>query len=656
MKRYKLLLILLDALLIDLAFFLALCLRVDFHIPTNFIIAYRNNMLVIPIIQIGVYMLFNIYSILWQYTSTKELFRLAIAVLIGSAGALTFGTMIGHLLPRSVYVIYLLIILIFMASSRIGIRMFYRLLKDETLSLRSLFSKEEAHVKKRLMIVGAGEASSILIKEIQKEFYSQNEIILAVDDAKHKQRAHIHGVPVKGVIEDIPELASKWQINKIIIAIPSASKKRIAEIIKICNKTSCKLELVPPLSQTIDANFGLKNLRPVSIEDLLGREEVVLDNTSLQTYIHNKTILVTGGGGSIGSELCRQIVSFHPQKLIIFDIYENNAYDLQNELLQKGISPEPLEVIIGSVRDAEKLRYVFDKYKPHIVFHAAAHKHVPLMEGSPEEAIKNNVFGTLNLALLAKEYHVRKFILISTDKAVNPTNVMGASKRICEMIIQSLGQVTLTSPSSSKPLPLQEGTSPSLPSVSSLAESTSSTEFAAVRFGNVLGSNGSVIPLFKKQLEAGGPLTVTHEEIIRYFMTIPEAVRLILQAMTFATGGEIFILDMGEPVKIMDLAKNFIKLSGLELGKDIDINVTGLRPGEKLYEELLLNEEGLQTTACEKIHIGQPLNLSFESLLPKLEVLKESLYDEDTLKAAIKDIVPTYTYTPKEPTVQHKAI
>ena len=630
MKRYKLLLILLDAILIDLAFFLALCLRVDFDIPTNFIIAYRNNMLVLPIIQIGVYMLFNIYSILWQYTSTKELFRLAIAVLIGSAGALTFGTMIGHLLPRSVYVIYLLIILIFMAASRISIRMFYRLLKDETLSLRSLFSKEEAHAKKRLMIVGAGEASSILIKEIQKEFYSQNEIILAVDDAKHKQHANIHGVPVKGAIEAIPQLATKWQIDKIIIAIPSASKKRVAEIIKICNKTSCQLELVPPLSQTIDASFGLKNLRPVSIEDLLGREEVVLDNIQLQTYIQNKTILVTGGGGSIGSELCRQIISFGPQKLIIFDIYENNAYDLQNELLQKGFSPQLVEVIIGSVRDREKLRYVFDKFKPDLIFHAAAHKHVPLMEGSPEEAIQNNVFGTLNVALLAKEYHVRKFILISTDKAVNPTNVMGASKRICEMIIQSLGQTS--------------------------THKASTTEFAAVRFGNVLGSNGSVIPLFKKQLEAGGPLTVTHEEIIRYFMTIPEAVRLILQAMTFATGGEIFVLDMGEPVKIMDLAKNFIKLSGLELGKDIDIKITGLRPGEKLYEELLMNEEGLQTTACEKIYIGQPLNLSFEALLPKLEVLKESLYDEENLKAAIQDIVPTYTYTPKEIKSQASAI
>ncbi len=630
MKRYKLLLILLDAILIDLAFFLALCLRVDFDIPTNFIIAYRNNMLVLPIIQIGVYMLFNIYSILWQYTSTKELFRLAIAVLIGSAGALTFGTMIGHLLPRSVYVIYLLIILIFMAASRISIRMFYRLLKDETLSLRSLFSKEEAHAKKRLMIVGAGEASSILIKEIQKEFYSQNEIILAVDDAKHKQHANIHGVPVKGAIEAIPQLATKWQIDKIIIAIPSASKKRVAEIIKICNKTSCQLELVPPLSQTIDASFGLKNLRPVSIEDLLGREEVVLDNIQLQTYIQNKTILVTGGGGSIGSELCRQIISFGPQKLIIFDIYENNAYDLQNELLQKGFSPQLVEVIIGSVRDREKLRYVFDKFKPDLIFHAAAHKHVPLMEGSPEEAIQNNVFGTLNVALLAKEYHVRKFILISTDKAVNPTNVMGASKRICEMIIQSLGQTS--------------------------THKASTTEFAAVRFGNVLGSNGSVIPLFKKQLEAGGPLTVTHEEIIRYFMTIPEAVRLILQAMTFAIGGEIFVLDMGEPVKIMDLAKNFIKLSGLELGKDIDIKITGLRPGEKLYEELLMNEEGLQTTACEKIYIGQPLNLSFEALLPKLEVLKESLYDEENLKAAIQDIVPTYTYTPKEIKSQASAI
>ncbi|PHV70184.1 nucleoside-diphosphate sugar epimerase [Sporanaerobium hydrogeniformans] len=615
MKRYKLLLILLDALLIDLAFFLALCLRVDFKIPPNFIIAFRNNMLVIPFIQIGVYMLFNIYSILWQYTSTKELFRLVIAVIIGSTGALSFGTMIGHLLPRSVYIIYLLIILIFMAGSRISIRMLYRLLKDETLSLRSLFGKEEASLKKRLMIVGAGEASSILIKELQKEFYGENDIILAVDDDRRKHHANIHGVPVRGTLPQIPELAQKWQIDKILIAIPSASKKRIAEIIKICNTTSCQLELVPPLSQTIDASFGLKNLRRVSIEDLLGREEINLDNTQLQTYIHSHTVLVTGAGGSIGSELCRQIIDLQPKKLIIFDIYENNAYDLQNELLQKGVSKELLEVIIGSVRDKDKLRYVFAKHQPELIFHAAAHKHVPLMESSPEEAIKNNVFGTLNTALLAKEYQVKKFILISTDKAVNPTNVMGASKRICEMIIQAL--------------------------------KGSSTEFAAVRFGNVLGSNGSVIPLFKKQLEAGGPLTVTHPDIIRYFMTIPEAVRLILEALTFAKGGEIFILDMGEPIKIMDLAKNFIKLSGLELGKDIDIKITGLRPGEKLFEELLLNEEGLQTTSCDKIYIGQPMELSFEVLLEKLEVLQASLYDEETLKAAIKDLVPTYTYTPQ---------
>lgn len=644
MKRYKIILILLDAVLIDLAFLLALCLRVDFPIPHHFMIAYRNNMLVIPIIQIAVFMLFNIYNILWQYTSTKELIQLSIAVMIGSAGALTFGTMIGHLLPRSVYIIYLLIILIFMAGSRIGVRMIYKLLHDDTLSLSTFFGKESPGHRKRIMIVGAGEASSILIKELQKQFNSINDIVLAIDDDKRKHHASIHGVPVRGTIQDIPQLAEKYHIDEIIIAIPSASKKRISQILKICNTTSCRLQIVPPLAKTIDATFGLKNIRPVSIEDLLGREEINLDNTDVLHYIANHTILVTGGGGSIGSELCRQILTFKPKKLIIFDIYENNAYDLQNELLQKGFDPHLLKVIIGSVRDKEKLRYVFQYYKPDLVFHAAAHKHVPLMEDNPEEAIKNNVFGTLNTALLAKEFRVKKFILISTDKAVNPTNVMGATKRLCEMIIQSLSKENDG-----------DGSPNLLFGTSSKVGDYPKTEFAAVRFGNVLGSNGSVIPLFKKQLEAGGPLTVTHEEIIRYFMTIPESVRLILQAMSFAKGGEIFVLDMGEPVKIMDLAKNFIKLSGLELGKDIDIKITGLRPGEKLYEELLMNEEGLQKTRCEKIFVAQPMDLSFKELRSQLDRLLEQPYDKEALKTSIHNLVPTYTYG-SQTTVQDKAI
>ncbi|MDF2614070.1 MAG: nucleoside-diphosphate sugar epimerase [Clostridia bacterium] len=612
MKRYKILLILFDAILINLAFFLALWLRVEFTIPSKFLVAFRNSVLIMPLIQIGVFMFFKIYNILWRYTSTKELFKLASAVLIGSIGCLSFGVMTGHLLPRSVYIIYLFIILLFMLGSRIGIRIIYRLLKNDELSLSMLFNKETELHKKRIMIIGAGEASSILIKEFQKEFNSLNDVVLAVDDDIHKHHASIHGVPVKGSIEDVPNLASKWMIDEIIIAIPSASKRRIAKIIKICNTTNCCLKLVPPLTKAIDASLGVKNIRSVNIEDLLGRDEINLDSTDVAAYLKSNTVLVTGGGGSIGSELCRQIMSFNPNKLIIFDIYENNAYDLQNELLQKGLGSSHLEVIIGSVRDSNKLRQVFEKHSPDIIFHAAAHKHVPLMEANPEEAVKNNVFGTLNTALLAKEFRVKKFILISTDKAVNPTNVMGATKRICEMIIQSL----------SKESPY--------------------TEFAAVRFGNVLGSNGSVIPLFRKQLEAGGPLTVTHKDIIRYFMTIPEAVRLILQAMTFAKGGEIFVLDMGEPVKIMDLAKNFIKLSGLTVGKDIEIKVTGLRPGEKLYEELLMDEEGLKKTTCDKIFIGQPLDLSFEELSKQLDLLQGSIHDKETLKACIASIVPTY--------------
>lgn len=612
MKRYKILLILIDAVLIDLAFFLALWLRVEFDIPRHFWTAYKNGVLVMPIIQISVFMLFKIYTILWRYTSTKELFKLATAIVIGSIGCLSFGVMTGHLLPRSVYIIYLLIILLFMAGSRIGIRILYRLFKNDELSLSMLFNRETDASKKRIMIVGAGEACSTLIKEFQKQFNNPNDVVLAIDDDLRKQHASIHGIPVCGTVADIPDLANKWLIDEIIIAIPSASKKRISQIIKICNITPCTLKLVPPLTKMIDTSLGLKNIRPVNIEDLLGREEVNLDSSGVAQHIHNHTILITGGGGSIGSELCRQVLSFAPKKLIIFDIYENNAYDLQNELLQNGVNAASLEVIIGSVRDPRKLRYVLETYQPDIIFHAAAHKHVPLMESNPEEAVKNNVFGTLNTALLAKELKVKKFILISTDKAVNPTNVMGATKRICEMIIQSLSQ------------------------------ESSYTEFAAVRFGNVLGSNGSVIPLFKRQLEAGGPLTVTHPEIIRYFMTIPEAARLILQAMSFAKGGEIFVLDMGEPVKILELAKNFIKLSGLSLGKDIDIKITGLRPGEKLYEELLMDEEGLQKTKCDKIFVGQPLDLSFEELNKQLDLLLHSIEDKQILKECIASIVPTY--------------
>ncbi len=612
MKRYKIILMLIDAILINLAFFLALWLRVDFNIPPHFLTAYKNSILIMPLIQISVFMLFKIYRILWQYTSTKELLQLGTAILIGSAGCLGFGVMTGNLLPRSVYIIYLLIILIFMAGSRIAIRILYRILNHDDLSLSMLFNRDTAVHKKRIMIIGAGEASSMIIKELQKAFQSSNEIVLAVDDDNRKQHASIHGVPVRGTIEAIPTLASKWLIDEIIIAIPSASKKRISQILKICNTTNCKLKIVPPLTKAVDASLSLKNIRAVSIEDLLGREEIVLDNTGVMTYVEDHTVMVTGGGGSIGSELCRQIISFKPKRLVVFDIYENNAYDLQNELMQKGIGTSSLEVIIGSVRDPQKLRQVIEKYNPDIIFHAAAHKHVPLMETSPEEAVKNNVFGTLNTALLAKEFKVKKFILISTDKAVNPTNVMGATKRICEMIIQSL---------SLEP---------------------SCTEFAAVRFGNVLGSNGSVIPLFKRQLDAGGPLTVTHAEIIRYFMTIPEAVRLILQAMSFAKGGEIFVLDMGDPVKIMDLAKNFIKLSGLELGKDIDIKITGLRPGEKLFEELLMDEEGLQKTECDRIFVAQPLQLSFDELSKQLDTLWGSIHDPETLKLCIASIVPTY--------------
>lgn len=607
MPRNKLILIICDGILLNCSFLVALLLRFENSIPIDYYSLYSHTFWLLTVISLSCFMLTGLYHSLWSYAGAKELIHTFLCIMISS---MIFYFCLNSLplnFPHSVYFIYFILASI----TTSGLRLTYRIARR----LRNLIIKSKelsCYKNHRILLIGAGDAASLIIKELQYLSPFHSPIILAVDDSPHKQNASIHGIPIKGTIKDIPSLVAQHHINHIILAIPSASKQRTSEILTLCNTTSCKLEIFPGIQNSLNDSPTLKHLRAVSIEDLLGREEISLDNTPLTTYLQNKVILVTGGGGSIGSELCRQIIKYNPHQLLIFDIYENNAYELQQELLANGTNPEQLKVIIGSVRDEEKLRRVFEQFRPNLVFHAAAHKHVPLMETNPCEVIKNNVFGTLHTALYAKQYEAEKFILISTDKAVNPTNIMGASKRLCEMIIQSL------------------------------ASTHCKTSFAAVRFGNVLGSNGSVIPLFRKQLEAGGPLTVTHEEIIRYFMTIPEAVRLILQATTFAKGGEIFVLDMGQPVKIMDLAKNFIKLSGLELGKDIQIEVTGLRPGEKLYEELLMSEEGLQKTSCDKIFVGQPLDINFESLLHSLYALENVLYDETSLKQAIMNLVPTY--------------
>ncbi len=461
------------------------------------------------------------------------------------------------------------------------------------------------------MIIGAGEACNVVMKELELSTELDAHICCIIDDDTSKHGTYIHGVKVVGGRDKILYYAEKYKITEMIIAIPSMSKKELQKILQICQQWECDLKILPGVYQLVNGEVTVEKLRNVNIEDLLGRDPIQITSETIGRYVSGKTVLVTGGGGSIGSELCRQIAANGVQQLIIFDIYENNAYDIQQELKQKYPNLD-LVVLIGSVRNGRKVNSIFAKYRPNIVYHAAAHKHVPLMEDSPNEAVKNNVFGTYKVALAADIYKTEKFVLISTDKAVNPTNIMGATKRICEMIIQMFSR-------------------------------RSKTEFAAVRFGNVLGSNGSVIPLFKRQIAAGGPVTVTHPDIIRYFMTIPEAVSLVLQAGASAAGGEIFVLDMGRPVKIVDLAKNLIRLSGFTPGVDMEITYTGLRPGEKLYEELLMDEEGLQNTENELIHVGKPIEFDEEEFLEDLKALYKLAYDEtEEMKYIVKKIVPTY--------------
>ena len=461
------------------------------------------------------------------------------------------------------------------------------------------------------MLIGAGEGAMSLLAEMQTSKHLEKNVRCVIDDDPMKIGRHLRGVPIVGNRYAIKEAVYKYKIQEIIICIPSASTSQLRPILDICKETECELKIMPGVYQLINGEVNASKLRPVSIEDLLGREEIKVNLDEIMGYVSNKVIMVTGGGGSIGSELCRQIAQHQPKRLIIFDIYENNAYEIQQEL-KRNYPDLALSTLIGSVRDESRLETVFEKYRPQIVYHAAAHKHVPLMEKSPNEAIKNNVLGTYNVVRMADYYGVEKFVQISTDKAVNPTNIMGASKRICEMIVQTY-------------------------------DAKSETEFVAVRFGNVLGSNGSVIPLFKKQIENGGPITVTHPDIIRYFMTIPEAVSLVLQAGAYAKGGEIFVLDMGEPVKIVDLAKNLIRLSGLTLGKDIDIEYTGLRPGEKLYEELLMDEEGMTETPNKKIFIGHPIDVNGERLLKALSIMERAAGQEtNDMRMIVESIVPTY--------------
>jgi len=465
--------------------------------------------------------------------------------------------------------------------------------------------------RKRVLVIGGGKAGSIMIKEMYSNPQIHKYPVGVIDDDPEKYKRKINGVPILGTRDDIGRIVKEKKIDEVLIAMPAASKAEIKQIVDICKKLKCSLKTLPGVYELIDGRVDIKKIRDIEIEDLLGRDPIKVDLQEISGYLTNEVVLVTGGGGSIGSELCRQIAGFSPKKLIIFDIYENSIYDVQQELKRKHGNSLNLEVIIGSVRDKNRLEQIFKTYKPTVIFHAAAHKHVPLMETSPMEAIKNNVFGTMNVAECADKLGAKRFVLISTDKAVNPTNIMGATKRIAEIIVQAINR-------------------------------KSKTEFVAVRFGNVLGSNGSVIPLFRKQILEGGPVTVTDPEIIRYFMTIPEAVQLVIQAGAMAEGGEIFVLDMGDPVKIADLARDLIKLSGFEPDVDIKIEYTGLRPGEKLYEELLMAEEGLQETKHEKIFIGKPVVSELEHIKKEIEMLKVILVGDQTelVEAIVKKLVP----------------
>jgi FlaA1/EpsC-like NDP-sugar epimerase len=594
-----------DTFLLNACVYLSLIMRFDVGIVSiepQYINNYVDNMLFYTIISLLIFWVFRLYHSLWQYASIAEVYRIAEACITVEVVHFLSNKIVGNMLPRSCYFNAAIYLIIAICASRFMYRM-----------IRTVLNKyRNIKTSNNVMIIGAGEATNVIMREIQSSSYLANSnIACIIDDDRRKVGKYIRGVKVIGTRDKIKEAAKLYDIDEIIFAIPSASNEVKRDILNICKETDCTLKILPGVYQMVDGEVNVDSIRNVDVLDLLGRDPIEVDIESIMGYVKDKVIMVTGGGGSIGSELCRQLVSHKPKQLIIFDIYENNAYDIQQEL-KINYPDANVVTLIGSIRNVSRLESVFAQYKPDIVYHAAAHKHVPLMEVSPDEAVKNNVVGTWNVARMADKYGVKKFVMISTDKAVNPTNVMGATKRICEMIVQTYNEI-------------------------------SKTDFVAVRFGNVLGSNGSVIPLFKRQIEAGGPVTVTDPNIIRYFMTIPEAVSLVLQAGAYAKGGEIFILDMGEPVKIDDLAKNLIRLSGYTLGVNMEIKYTGLRPGEKLYEELLMKEEGLQETDNKLIHIGKPIEFDKENFFDNLEKLKEEAYSETgNIRESLKKVVDTY--------------
>lgn len=628
-------LMLYDIVAVNLAYFLALWIRFDCKfssIDERYLQNYIHFAAIYTVFCLGVFWALHLYKSIWRYASFTELMRVLTssfltAVFHAVAITLLFGRM-----PASYYLFGALIQFLLI----IGVRFSYRFILLER-SRRSISRSADP-----TMLIGAGSAGQMILRDIIRAKETDLDVKCIIDDNPNKRNRYLEGVPIVGGREDILVSVEKYRIKKILVAIPSASAEDQREILNICNETGCELKMLPGIYQLVNGEISVDKMRDVSVEDLLGREPIQVNMSEIFRAISGKTILVTGGGGSIGSELCRQIAAHAPKQLVIFDIYENNAYDIEQELREKYPRLN-LVVLIGSVRDSRRIAHVFEKYKPEIVYHAAAHKHVPLMEVSPCESIKNNVIGTYKTAYAAMSNGCKRFVLISTDKAVNPTNIMGASKRLCEMVVQSFDRM------------VKEGRADQIPQLFVHAEDIGKvsdpvavgkpcTEFVAVRFGNVLGSNGSVIPLFKKQIAHGGPVTVTHPDIIRYFMTIPEAVSLVLQAGTYAKGGEIFVLDMGAPVKIDTLARNLIKLSGFKPDVDIKVEYTGLRPGEKLFEEKLMAEEGLRTTPNHLIHIGNPIPFNVTHFLRQLENLMEVSYanDEANIRLLVEDMVPTY--------------
>lgn len=658
-KLIALYLLIYDIVTINLSYFIGLWLRFDLQyskIPSEYLMAFIKFAPFYTAFSIIVFYMMHMYNSLWRFASFNELTSIMMATVVTGTAHVVGITLFVRRMPIAYYVFGICAQFIFTTGIRFG----YRFVNLERAKREK--TEKSAHVKHHVMVIGAGAAGMTVLRELHNSRELTSRACCVIDDNPNKWNRFIEGTPIVGGRDTILENAEKYDIDTIMLTMPSASAKDKRDILNICKETHCELKSLPGIYQLANGEVLLSKMKSVAIEDLLGRDQIKVDMAEIFNQLKGKTILVTGGGGSIGSELCRQIAAHEPKQLIIFDVYENNAYEIEQELRRKYKDRLNLVVLIGSVRDTRRIDMVFEKFRPDIVYHAAAHKHVPLMETSPNEAIKNNVVGTYKTAYAALKYGAQKFVLISTDKAVNPTNIMGASKRLCEMVIKSMDVISRTGKNNLLPLlhahrdvddpmdradvgvgnDVQEDT---------VSKAKNRTQFVAVRFGNVLGSNGSVIPLFKKQIEAGGPVTVTHPDIVRYFMTIPEAVSLVLQAGTYAAGGEIFVLDMGEPVKIDSLARNLIKLSGFEPDVDIKISYSGLRPGEKLYEEKLMAEEGLKKTDNDLIHIGQPIPFDTEKFLRQLETLAaESYENSDHIVELVESIVTTFHPVGAHPT------